>query len=271
MTTVADQATRFRQLHDGPAPLVMPNPWDAGSARLFAHLGFQALATTSSGFAGTLGRLDGNVSRAEALAHAQAIVAATDLPVNGDLENGFGDAPEAVAATIEGALDVGLSGGSVEDYTGRPDDPIYERAAAVARVAAAAEVAHGGEVPFVLTARAENHLHDRADLADTIERLQAFQEAGADVLYAPGLRDVAQIGTLVRAVDRPVNVLLLPGGPDVGALAEVGVRRISVGGALSFVAADAVANAARELLEQGTTSFMPRVVDGARVARRAWR
>jgi len=266
MPTTADQALRFRRLHDGPEPLVMPNPWDVGSARLLAHLGFQALATTSSGFAGSLGRLDGNVTRDEALAHAAAIAAATDLPVNGDLENGFGDAPDEVAATITDAIAAGLAGGSVEDFTGRPDEPIYERAAAVQRVEAAAEAARGGEVPFVLTARAENHLHDRADLTDTIERLQAFQEAGADVLYAPGLRDLAQITTVVRAVDRPVNVLLLPGGPTVGELAEAGVRRISVGGAFSYVAAGAVAAAARELLDEGTTTFMPQVVDGARIS-----
>jgi 2-methylisocitrate lyase-like PEP mutase family enzyme len=271
MPPAADKVVRFRELHDGPEPLVMPNPWDVGSARLLAHLGFEALATTSSGFAGTLGRLDGNVTREEALAHGAAIAAATDLPVNGDLENGFGDAPEEVAATISAAIDAGLAGGSVEDYTGQPHDPIYERAAAVARVAAAAEAAHDGPVPFVLTARAENYLHDRPDLTDTIERLLAFQEAGADVLYAPGLRDVAQIATVVQAVDRPVNVLLLPGGPTVGELAGAGVRRISVGGAFSYVAAGAVAAAARELLEDGTTGFMPQVVDGARVARRAYR
>jgi len=271
MPDAADRADRFRALHEGPEPLVMPNPWDVGSARLFAHLGFQALATTSSGFAGTLGRLDGNVTREEALVHAAAIAAATDLPVNGDLENGFGDAPEEVAATITGAIDAGLAGGSVEDYTGRSDDPIYERAAAAARVAAAAEVAHDGPVPFVLTARAENFLHDRADLTDTIERLLAYQEAGADVLYAPGLRDLDQVTTLVGAVDRPVNVLLLPGGPTVPELAEAGVRRISVGGAFSYLAAGAVAAAARELLDDGTTTFMPQVVDGARIARRAYR
>ncbi len=271
MPPSADQADRFRQLHDGPEPLVMPNPWDVGSARLLAHLGFRALATTSSGFAGSLGRLDGRVTRDEALHHAAAIAGATDLPVNGDLENGFGDAPEDVAATITGAIDAGLAGGSIEDYTGRPDEPIYERAAAVARVAAAAEAAHAGPVPFVLTARAENYLHDRADLADTIERLQSFQEAGADVLYAPGLRDAGQVAQVVREVDRPVNVLLLPGGPTVAELAEAGVRRISVGGAFSYVAAGAVAAAARELLEEGTTGFMAQVVDGARVARRAYR
>jgi 2-methylisocitrate lyase-like PEP mutase family enzyme len=165
MPIAADQAARFRQLHEGPEPLVMPNPWDAGSARLLAHLGFQALATTSSGFAGTLGRLDGNVTRDEALAHAAAIVAATDLPVNGDLENGFGDAPHEVAATITAAIEAGLAGGSVEDYTGRPDDPFYERAAAATRVAAAAEVAHGGPVPFVLTAVSRLNTPDAASSA----------------------------------------------------------------------------------------------------------
>lgn len=271
MPSSTDHVERFRRLHEGPEPLVMPNPWDAGSARLLAHLGFQALATTSSGFAGSLGRLDGRVTREEALAHAAVIADATDLPVNGDLENGFGDAPEEVAATVTDAIAAGLAGGSVEDYTRRADDPIYERSVAVARVAAAAEAAHAGPVPFVLTARAENLLHDRADLTDTIERLQAFQEAGADVLYAPGLRDIAQIRTAVRAVDRPVNVLLLPGGPTVSELAEAGVRRISVGGAFSYVAAGAVAAAARELLEDGTTSFMLQVIDGARVARQAYR
>jgi 2-methylisocitrate lyase-like PEP mutase family enzyme len=166
---------------------------------------------------------------------------------------------------------VGLAGGSIEDYTTRPDDPLYPIEQAAERVAAAAEVAHGGPVHFVLTARAENHIRGRDDLADTIVRLQAFQEAGADVLYAPGLRDVDQIASVVRSVDRPVNVLLLPGGPSVPELAEVGVRRISVGGALSYLAAGAVAAAARELLEHGTTSFMPQVVDGARVARQAYR
>jgi 2-methylisocitrate lyase-like PEP mutase family enzyme len=271
MASAADQAVRFRALHTGPEPLVMPNPWDAGSARLLAHLGFRALATTSSGFAGTLGRLDGNVTRDEALAHAAAITAATDLPVNGDLENGFGDTPEEVAATITDAIAAGLAGGSIEDFTGQPDDPIYERSAAVERVAAAAEAAHAGPVPFVLTARAENHLHDRADLTDTIERLQAFQEAGADVLYAPGLRHRDQIEAVVRSVDRPVNVLLLPAGPTVPELAEAGVRRISVGGAFSYLAAGAVAAAARELLEDGTTGFMAQVVDGARTARQAYR
>lgn len=270
-STPAERAERFLSLHAGESPLVMPNPWDAGSARLLAHLGFHALATTSSGFAGTLGRLDGNVSKEEALVHAAAIVAATDLPVSADLENGFGDTPAEVAATITGAVACGLAGGSVEDYTGRPDDPIYELSLAAERVAAAVEAAHAGPVPFVLTARAENFLHDRSDLADTIARLQCFQEAGADVLYAPGLRELDEIDTVVRSVDRPLNVLLLPGGPNVTELAEVGVRRISVGGSFSYVAAAAVAAAARELLADGTTGFMAQVMDGARVARRAYR
>lgn len=271
MATSAEQAAHFLALHHGDRPLLMPNPWDAGSARLLAHLGFEALATTSSGFAGTLGRRDGTVSKEETLAHGAAIAAATDLPVSADLEHGFGDRPEEVAATIAEAATTGLAGGSIEDSTGRSEDPIYDKALAVDRIVAAAEAAHSGPVPFVLTARAENLLHGVVDLADTIERLQGFQEAGADVLYAPGLRDLADITTVVHAVDRPVNVLVLPGGPTVAELADAGVRRISVGGALSYAAAGAVATAARELLDAGTLGFMAQVTQGAKVARQAYR
>src|SRR5215469_3439185 len=185
MITQADKARRFLDLHRAGEPLLLPNPWDLGSAKLLAYLGFEALATTSSGFAASLGRNDGKVSRDEALVHAAVIVAATDLPVSADLENGYAHEPEAVAQTIRLGIEVGLAGGSVEDFTGADEDPIYDRQAAVDRIAAAAEAAHAGPVRFVLTARAENYLHGRRDLADTIARLQAYQEAGADVLYAP--------------------------------------------------------------------------------------
>src|SRR6185437_3859118 len=190
MTTQVDQAQRFLALHRAGEPLLMPNPWDLGSARLLASLGFEALATTSSGFAATLGRNDGAVSRDEAIVHAAVIVAATGLPVSADLENGFADAPAGVAETMRMSIEVGLAGASVEDFTGRADDPIYGIGLAAERIAAAAEAAHGGPGRLVLTARAENYLHGRPDLADTIARLQAFQEAGADVLYAPGLRSL---------------------------------------------------------------------------------
>jgi 2-methylisocitrate lyase-like PEP mutase family enzyme len=229
----------------------MPNPWDMGSAKLLASLGFQALATTSSGFAGTLGRPDGSVTRDEALAHAASIVGAVDVPVSADLENGFADDPAAVAETVSGAIAAGLAGCSIEDFTGDPGSPIYEPGPATERVAAAAEAAHAG-TGLVLTGRAENLLHGRRDLADTIARLQAYQEAGADVLFAPGLRRIDDIRHIVASVDRPVSVLLFPGGPTVAELAAVGVARVSVGGAFSFVGLGAVARAARELLESGT-------------------
>jgi 2-methylisocitrate lyase-like PEP mutase family enzyme len=233
----------------------MPNPWDVGSARVLVTLGFAALATTSSGFAATLGRLDGDVTRDEAIAHSAEIAAATALPVNGDLENGFADDPEGVAQTVRLAIDAGLAGCSVEDFTGREDDPIYPLELAAERVAAAAEAAHAGPGRLVLTARSENFLHGRKDLADTIARLQAFQEAGADVLYAPGVRKGDDIRSIVESVDRPVNVLAVPGAPPVSELAEIGVRRVSVGGGFAFVAAGALVAAARELLEQGTYGF----------------
>jgi 2-methylisocitrate lyase-like PEP mutase family enzyme len=248
----------------------MPNPWDAGSARVLVSLGFEALATTSSGFAATLGRLDGSVTRDEALAHAAAIVEATDLPVSADLENCFADEPAGVAATIGLALQTGLAGGSVEDFTGSHDAPIYDAALATERVAAAAEVAHAGPVHFVLTARAENYLHGRRDLADTIARLHAYQEAGADVLFAPGASDLSEVRALVAAVDRPVNVLALPGIPTVSELADAGVARISVGGGFAYAALGAVVEAARELLEDGTFGYWERAGPGATAARSAF-
>ncbi len=260
----------FLALHHADRPLLMPNPWDPGSAKLLASLGFQALATTSSGFAATLGRLDGSVTRGEALAHAAAIVGATDLPVSADLENAFADEPAGVAETIRLAIETGLAGASVEDFTGSPESSIYDAAVAAERVAAAAEVAHAGPCHFVLTARVENYLHNRPDLADTIARLQAYQEAGADVLYAPGVNDLDEVRQLVTAVDRPVNVLALPGGPTVAALADLGVGRISVGGAFAFAGLGAVVEAARELLEQGTYGFWDRARVGAGAARTAF-
>ncbi|HXQ44138.1 MAG TPA: isocitrate lyase/phosphoenolpyruvate mutase family protein [Acidimicrobiales bacterium] len=265
-----DKATLFLSLHAGTTPLLLPNPWDTGSARLLASLGFRALATTSSGFAATLGRLDGTVTRDEALAHARAIVGATDLPVSADLENGFADDPTSVAETVGGALECGLAGCSIEDATGRSDPPVYDVAAAAERVAAAAQAAHAGDAHLVLTARAENHLHGIDDLADTIARLQRYQEAGADVLYAPGVTRLEDIRQIVASVDRPVNVLALPGAPPVSELAAVGVGRISVGGAFAFAALGAVVRAARELIDEGTYGFWEQAGPGAKAARAAF-
>ena len=265
-----DKAARFLALHGGPAPLLMPNPWDAGSAKLLASLGFDALATTSSGFAATLGRLDGSVDREEALAHAASIVAATELPVSADLENCFADDPAAVATTVRLALDTGLAGCSVEDFGRRPDAHIYDAGLAAERVAAAAEAAHAGPVHLVLTARAENHIRGHPDLADTIARLQAYQEAGADVLFAPGVIDRDEVRQLVASVDRPVNVLPGPGAPTVAELGEAGVRRISVGGAFAFAALAGVVEAARELRDQGTYGFRERSRVGLTAAREAF-
>jgi 2-methylisocitrate lyase-like PEP mutase family enzyme len=267
----AERTERFLALHDGPAPLLLPNPWDQGSAKLLAALGFEALATTSSGFAATIGRLDGSVTRDEALGHAAAIVAATDLPVSADLEDGFADEPSAVGEIIALARETGLAGCSVEDFSRRPETGIYDAALAAERVAAAAEAAHAGPARLVLTARAENYVHGHPDLADTIARLQSFQEAGADVLYAPGVTQLEDIRRLVISVDRPVNVLALPGAPPVSELALVGVRRISVGGAFAFAALGAVVEAARELREDGTYGFWEMASSGAKAARPAFR
>jgi 2-methylisocitrate lyase-like PEP mutase family enzyme len=270
MSDDAGKAARFRSLHDGPTPLLIPNPWDAGSARILASLGFQALATTSSGFAATLGKLDGSITRDQALDHAVAIVEATDLPVSADLENCFADDPAGVADTVALAARTGLAGASIEDFSGNRADPIYELSLAAERVAAAAEAAHGGPTRLVLTARSENYLHDRADLADTIARLQAFQAAGADVLYAPGITTTDDIRAVVSSVDLPVNVLALPGGPDVAGLAALGVRRISVGGAFAYAAIAGLVDAGRELLDAGTLGFWKRSAVGSAAARSAF-
>jgi 2-methylisocitrate lyase-like PEP mutase family enzyme len=265
-----DRAASFLAMHRRGEPLLLPNPWDAGSAKVLASLGFAALATTSSGFAATLGRPDGTVSREEALGHAAVIAAATGLPVSADLEKGFADDPDGVAQTVALAAGTGLAGCSIEDSTGRADSPIFDVGLAAERIAAAVQAAHAGPVALVLTARAENYLHGRADLADTIARLQRYQEAGADVLYAPGLTRKADIKAVVTSVDLPVNVLALGSGPNVAELAELGVARISVGGAFAFLALDALATAARELLEAGTVGYASRGTAGRAVAATAF-
>jgi 2-methylisocitrate lyase-like PEP mutase family enzyme len=259
--------TTFLDLHKPGDPLLLPNPWDVGSARVLAALGFRALATTSSGFAATLGRPDTSVTRDEALAHGAAVAAGVDVPVSADLENGFADAPEEVAETVRRAVAAGLAGCSIEDATQRADDPIYDPTLAAERVAAAVEAAGPG---FVITARAENFLHDRRDLDDTIARLQSFQEAGAHVLYAPGLTAPDQIRAVVTSVDRPVNVLALPGAPTVAELADLGVARVSVGGGFAFAALGTLVEAGRELFEQGTYGFWARVGVGRDIVGRAF-
>ncbi len=270
MSGQVETAELFLALHHEDHPLLIPNPWDAGSAKVLASLGFEALATTSSGFAATLGRLDGSVTRDEALAHAASIVQATDLPVSADLENAFADDPDGVAETIGLAIEAGLAGCSVEDFTGDEEDPIYELELAAQRVAAAVEVAHRGPVHLVITARAENHIHGRQDLADTIARLQAYEHVGADVLYAPGLKSAEDIRSVVESVSRPVNVLARPGAPPVAELGRLGVKRVSVGGAFAFNSLGALVEAGQELLEQGTYGFAERAATGARAARSAF-
>lgn len=269
--TQTEKATQFLELHRPGDPLLMPNAWDLGSAALLASLGFQALATTSSGHAATLGRLDGGVTREEAVAHSAALAEGTDVPVSADLENAFADDPEGVAETIRLALATGLAGCSVEDYSGRSDDPIYERALARERVVAAAEIAHSGPVRMVLTARAENLIRGRDDLADTIERLQVYQGAGADVLFAPGLTSAQDIRQVVESVDRPVSVLALRGTPSTSELAAIGVARVSVGGAFAFAAIGALREAAEELRDRGTYSYLERTAFGVQAARAAFK
>jgi 2-methylisocitrate lyase-like PEP mutase family enzyme len=272
VTEMVDQASRvkrFKALHEGPELLLIPNPWDQGSAKLLASLGFKALATTSGGSAATLGRLDGSMGLEETIASAAAIVEATDLPVSADLENGFADDPAGVAETLRLALDAGLAGASIEDYS-RREAALYDVEVASERVAAAAEAAHGGSSQLVLTARAENHLYGVTDLTDTIARLQAYQEAGADVLYAPGLTQLEDIRQVVASVDRPVNVLGRPGAPSVAELAAVGVRRVSVGGAFAYAALGTTVEAARELLDEGTYGYFERAGIGLQAARAAF-
>jgi 2-methylisocitrate lyase-like PEP mutase family enzyme len=257
MTTQAEKGRIFAALHHRDRAFVIPNPWNAGTARLLAHLGFEALATTSMGYAFSIGRTDGSLSRDETLEHAAEIVAATELPVSADLENGFGDKPEAAAETIRLAAVTGLVGGSIEDATGRADDPIYDMKYAAERVRAAVEAARALPFTFTLTARAENYLHGRPDIKDTIARLQAFQEAGADVLYAPGLATKDDISAVVHSVDRPVNVVMGLRGVqlNVAELSAMGVKRISVGSSLARAALGAFLRGATEMRDKGTFTF----------------
>ncbi len=260
MNAQAAQAATFRLLHARPGIFVIPNPWDAGSAKMLATLGFEALATTSAGFAFSVGKPDaqGAVDRHDTLAHVRTIVNATRLPVSADLENGFGDDPETCAATIRLAAEAGLVGGSIEDATGRADDPIYPFELSIERVVAAVKAAHALPFPFVLTARAENLINGRPDLADTIRRLEAFAAAGADVLYAPGLTTRDEIAAVVRAVaPKPVNVVMgLSGAPfSLDELAALGVKRVSLGSSLARAAYGAFLKAAREIRDTGTFTF----------------
>jgi len=256
MRTQAEKARSFRALHERSGIFIMPNPWDAGTAKLVASLGFEALATTSLGFSSSRGRVDGtlSISREELIANCREIASATELPVNADLENGYADDPDEAATIIRLAADAGIVGGSIEDATGDPAKPIYDFDLAVERVAAAARVAHSLPFPFTFTARAENYLHGRPDLDDTIHRLQAFAAVGADVLFAPGLRDLETIRQVVAAAPKPVNVVMSSADPEITAqqLADVGVKRISVGGALSRLAFAAVREAAVVMRNAGT-------------------
>ena len=264
MPTQLEKATAFRALHARPGAFIIPNPWDAGTAKLLASLGFEALATTSLGLANVLGRPDGAgaVSRDEVLENCRVIAGAIDLPVNADLENGYADEPRAAAQMIALAAEAGVVGGSIEDATGNPAKPIYDFELAVERVHAAVEVARSLPLPFVLTARAENLLHGRLDLDDTIRRLQAFEKAGADVLYAPGLRDLATIRTVAQSVGKPINVVMSTGDPSLTLtqLAEAGVKRVSVGGALSRLALAAFLDGAREMKETGGFTWVRNTV-----------
>lgn len=257
MTSQAGRIAKFRALHEDEGIFVIPNPWDAGTARLLASLGFKALATTSAGMAFSLGVPEGRIDLESALAHCRTIVAATELPVSADLENGFAEAPTAVAQVIPQAAATGLAGCSIEDYSGDQDHPIYDFGLAVERITAAVEATRALEGDFLLTARAENFLHGRRDLKDTIRRLQAFEEAGADVLYAPGLNKLEDIRSLCESVSKPVNVVMgLPGVTfGIEDLAEAGVKRISVGSAFSRLAFGALLSAAREILDDGTFTF----------------
>jgi 2-methylisocitrate lyase-like PEP mutase family enzyme len=258
MRSQTDKAIAFRALHERPGAFIIPNPWDAGTAKLLAALGFEALATTSLGLANMLGRADSIVTRAEVIENCRIIATATDLPVNADLENCFAHAPDEAAETIRLAAEAGAVGGSIEDYSGDRANPIYDFDLAVARVGAAAKAARALPTPFMLTARAENLLHGPHDLAESIRRLQAYEAAGADVLYAPGLRNLAELREVVSGIKRPFNVVTGWLDPAITAaqLAEAGARRISVGGALSRLALAAFVAGGRAMREQGSFAWM---------------
>jgi 2-methylisocitrate lyase-like PEP mutase family enzyme len=258
--TQHEKAVRFRALHDGPGAFVIPNPWDAGSARVLAGLGFQALATSSAASAGALGRRDGRLTRDEALAHSRVIVDATDLPVSADLEKGFGEAPEVVAETVRLAAEVGLVGCTIEDSTGNPDMPLYDFELAVERIAAAAPAARALPFPFMLTARAHNFLYAAPSLDDTIRRLQAFEKAGADVLFAPGLPDLDSVRAVCAALSKPFNFMAGIKGKSFPAsdLAAAGVRRISLATSLYRAAMTGLLDAAREVKGKGEFGFLDR-------------
>jgi 2-methylisocitrate lyase-like PEP mutase family enzyme len=261
MPTQKELAETFLALHCPGDPLLLPNPWDEGSARLLASLGFKALATTSAGYAATRGRLDGTTGCDETIAHCAAIARISTVPVSADLENGFANDLAEVAQNYQRFCETGLAGGSIEDYDPQSDD-IYDIGLATERVAAAAGAFHSGDARLVLTARAENFLHGRPDLDDTITRLQSYQQAGADALYAPFISDIGDIRRVVASVDRPVNVLARPNGPTVGELAAAGVARVSVGGAFAFAALGALIGAAREWLEKGTNEWFSLTLAG---------
>src|ERR1051326_2284047 len=263
--TQQEKAIRFRALHDGPGAFIIPNPWDVGSARILAGLGFQALATSSGAAACTVGRRDGQLTREEALAHTRLIVGATDLPASADLENGFGDAPEFVAETVRLAAEAGLAGCSIEDSTGNKDAPLYDFSLAVERISAAAEAARALPFPFMLTARAHNFLYAQPSLDRTIKRLQAFEKAGADVLFAPGLPELATIATVCEAVSKPVNFMVAIKGKSfsVSELAAAGVRRISLATSLYRAAMTGFLDAALEVKDKGRFGFLDHAVTSA--------
>jgi len=266
MTTQADKAKKFWALHERDGAFIIPNPWDIGSACLLAGLGFEALATTSSGYANAIGRADGEVSLEEMIAHCRALSAATDLPVSADLEKCFADSPEGVARTILLAAEAGVVGGSIEDFSDDAEKPIYDFDLAVERVQAAVEAARSLDFHFTLTARAENLLRGRNDLDDTIRRLQAFEAAGADVLYAPALKTLEEVRTVTAAVSKPVNVLaVFLKGVTVAQLSEAGAKRISVGGALARAVVAALLRAGTEMRDQGSFGWVADATPGAEI------
>jgi 2-methylisocitrate lyase-like PEP mutase family enzyme len=266
MATQEEKGRAFRALHERERAFIIPNPYDTGTARILAHMGFEALASTSMGHAFTQGRRDYGLRREDVLAHLTLLSAATDLPVSADLENGFGDDPQTVAETIRLTEATGIVGGSIEDATGRPDAPIYPLDVAVARIRAAAEAARSLPYRFTLTARCENYLHDREDLDDTIARLQAYEEAGADVLYAPGLETRDDIAAVVNALSKPVNVLGVLTSMSLDELSGIGVKRVSVGSALNIAALSAFMRAAEEMKEHGTFAYVKNSVPSRQIS-----